>query len=83
MIQCNLWCINCGKKGIPIMREHSRQRGPGHRKALYCVTCKTIVNHVETRNQEEAKQFREDFEAGKFAEEAARSIAYAKEHHNQ
>ena len=74
------WCINCGKKGIPIMRERSKRRGPGHRKALYCITCKMIINHVETRNEEEARRFREDFAAGKYAEEAVKSVEYAKEH---
>jgi predicted RNA-binding Zn-ribbon protein involved in translation (DUF1610 family) len=76
----DFWCINCGKKGIPIIRERGRRRKPGHRKALYCTTCRTVINHVETRNEEEARQFREDFAAGKFAEEAERSRAFAKEH---
>ena len=74
------WCINCGKKGIPIMRDRSGIRGAGHRKALYCVTCRTVVNHVETRNAEEAQRFREDYDAGRYAEEAEASIAYAREH---
>ena len=80
-IQTEFWCISCGRKGIPIMRESSRIREQGHRKALYCITCRTTVNHVETRNEEEARQFREDFEAGKYAAEAERSLAYAKAHH--
>lgn len=74
------WCINCGKKGIPVMRKCSRKREEGHRKALYCITCKAVINHVETRNEDEARQFREDYEAGLYAEEAERSIAFAKEH---
>lgn len=74
------WCINCGERGIPIMRERGNRRGPGHRKALYCVKCRMVINHVETRNEDEARRFREAFEAGRFAEEAARSVAFAKEH---
>ena len=74
------WCINCGKKGIPIMRERSCRRGRGHRKGLYCVNCRMVINHVETRNEEEARRFREDFDAGKYAEEAGKSVEYAKEH---
>ena len=72
------WCISCGKKGIPIMRNRGGIRAAGHRKALYCVTCRTVVNHIETRNAEEARRFREDFEAGKYTEEAERSIAFIK-----
>ena len=76
-LSSEFWCINCGKKGIPIMRKRSRRREQGHRKAMYCIYCKTIINHVETRNEEEKKRFQEDFAAGKYSEEAQRSIAYA------
>ena len=79
-VQSEFWCISCGRKGIPIMRESSRIREQGHRKALYCITCRTTVNHVETRNEEEARQFREDFEAGKYADEAKKSLEYARKH---
>ena len=74
------WCINCGNKGIPILRGRGRMREQGHRKALYCITCKTVINHVETRNEDEAQLFREEFAEGQYAEEALRSIAYAEEH---
>jgi len=74
------WCVNCGQRGIPIMRERSCRREKGHRKALYCIRCKMVLNHVETRNEDEARRFREDFAAGKFTEEAKQTIAYAKEH---
>jgi len=74
------WCINCGKQGIPIMRDRGNRRKSGHRKALYCINCKMVLNHIETRNEEEAQWFRDEFDAGKFAEEAERSIAFAKEH---
>lgn len=77
-ISSDFWCINCGQQGIPIMREHGRARAAGHRKALYCVRCRTVVNHIETRNVEEAQRFREDFAAGKYREEAAESVAYGK-----
>lgn len=73
------WCINCGNKGIPIMRARCSRREQGHLKALYCLTCKMTINHVETRNEEEARTFREDFAAGKYAEAAERSVAFAKE----
>lgn len=70
------WCISCGRKGIPIMRKRGRRRETGHRKALYCVNCRRIINHIETRNEDEAQRFREDFEAGLYEAEAAESIAY-------
>ena len=70
------YCINCGQKGIPVWRERTREAG--HRKALYCVHCKMVINHVETRTAEEARQFRQDFEQGLYQQEAAESIEYRK-----
>ena len=74
------WCINCGARGIPIIRERGKRRGPGHRKALYCIRCKAVINHIETRNEYEAQEFQVDYAAGKYAEEAEQSVAYAKKH---
>jgi hypothetical protein len=79
-ISSELWCISCGKRGIPIIREKGKQREAGHRKAMYCIYCKSTVNHIETRNEEEARKFREDFAAGMYREEAEKSILFAKEH---
>ena len=78
----DFWCISCGKKGIPIVRSRSKRKGMGHRKALYCVNCRMVINHIETRNLEEAKQFREDYQAGKYKKEAEESIRYEKGKHN-
>ena len=75
-----LWCINCGNRGIPVIRARSMRKEKGHRKALYCTTCRMVINHIETRSVEEAEKFREDFVAGRYTEEAEESIQYAKEH---
>ena len=72
----SFYCLNCGKKGIPIMRERGHLHSKHHRKALYCPFCHTTVNHIEVRNLEEAAQFKEDFEKGLFKEEAKESISY-------
>ena len=77
-LSSEFWCISCGRKGIPIMRERCHRREAGHRKALYCINCRMTINHIETRNEEEAKKFREDYEAGLFTEEAKESIAFEK-----
>lgn len=75
----SLYCISCGKQGIPIWREKAHIREQGHRKALYCLNCKTVINHIEVRTPEEREQFLKDFADGKYAEEAEASKAYAKE----
>ena len=76
----DFWCINCGNKGIPIIRPRSSRREPGHMKALYCCHCRMVINHVETRDEEEKLQFQQDFSEGKYKEKAEESIRYAKEH---
>ena len=70
------YCINCGKKGIPIMRKQGHQHKSFHRKKLYCPFCKLEVNHVECKTYADEMEFKEQFEAGVFKEEAAQSIAY-------
>ena len=49
-------------------------------KALYCCHCRMVINHVETRDEEEKLQFQQDFSEGKYKEKAEESIRYAKEH---
>ena len=73
----DFYCINCGKKGIPVWRKRGHLREPGHRKALYCTTCGRVVNHIEIRTMEEAEKFRKEYAEGKYAEEARESIQYA------
>ncbi len=76
----DFYCINCGKKGIPISRKSGHQHGAFHRKAMYCPYCKHTINHIECRNQEEKEQFINDFLAGKYKEEAELGLLWEKEH---
>ena len=74
----SFYCLNCGKKGIPIWRNKGHLYSKDHRKALYCPFCQVYVNHLEVRNTEEAFKFHEKFEKGDFKEEAQESIQYLK-----
>lgn len=78
-ILTDLFCLNCGNKGIPIYRKKSSIREAGHRKALYCINCKETVNHYECRNINEIYDFKQRFQSGEFAEEAKNSIMYIKQ----
>ena len=69
-------CINCGKAGIPLPRKQGHQHGRFHRKRLYCPYCKTDVNHVEIKNQEDLWDFLNDWEDGVYEQEAQESMAY-------
>lgn len=70
----DFYCINCGRKGIPVARKVGKLHGGFHRKKLWCCTCKTEVNHVEIRNQEEAEIFMEAFNNGEYKLEAEESL---------
>lgn len=74
----SFYCINCGKKGIPVWRDKSHFHTKNHRKVLYCPFCHETVNHIEVRTLEEADKFKEDFEKGAFIDEAAQSISYVR-----
>lgn len=45
----NFYCTKCGNIGIPIMRMKTQSRPLSHRKKLYCVHCKKVTNHIETK----------------------------------
>ena len=74
----DFYCINCGRKGLPCQRKMGRMHGGFHRKKLWCYTCKTEVNHVEVRNQEEKEIFMEAFNNGEYKEEANESICHVR-----
>lgn len=76
--QHSFYCINCGKKGIPVWRDKSHLHAKNHRKVLYCPFCQETVNHVEVTTFEQAERFKEDFEKGVFKDEAAQSISYVR-----
>lgn len=71
------YCINCGKPGIPVWRKKSKRREPYHRKILYCPNCRVAINHIEIRTEEEKTEFINNFEEGRYKEEAEAAIAYA------
>ena len=71
-----VYCINCGKKGMPLSLNTCKQKEKFHRKKLYCLNCKTEVNHIECRNQEEIETFKMNFALGLYKEEAAESLGF-------
>ena len=70
------YCMKCGNRGIDLMRKHGHQHKKFHRKKLYCIHCKTEVNHIECRNELEVEEFKERFANGDFVEECESSLAY-------
>jgi formate dehydrogenase maturation protein FdhE len=72
----SFYCINCGNKGIPLMRKQGFKHQGMHRKQLYCVHCKCEVNHVECKTFDEVEEFRENFINGVYKDEAKESIYF-------
>ena len=69
-IEHEFYCINCGNKGLPIQRKVENQKEKFHRKRLYCIHCQQVYNMVECRNEDEVKEFKEDFAKGAYLDEA-------------
>ena len=79
----DFYCLNCGHKSIPIMRNRGHAHANKHRKKLYCPFCKTEVNHIEVKTLEEKDWFLEEFKKGSFKEEAEISINECKGDNNE
>lgn len=74
----DFYCMNCGKKAIPLARAASMRHSKHHRKQMYCIWCKETVNMIECRNDEEVFEFKENFEKGLYKDEAKDSIDYCR-----
>lgn len=72
----DFYCIACGQKGMPLARKNGKQRERFHRKKLYCLNCKTEVNHIECKTQEEVETFKENFRNGVYKDEAEESLSF-------
>lgn len=72
----DFYCINCGNKGIGLMRKQGFKHASMHRKKLYCVICKREVNHVECKTFDEVETFRTNFENGVYKDEAEESLSF-------
>ena len=70
------FCVKCGKEGIPLARKQGHKHERFHRKKLYCPYCRMEINHVECQTDEDAYNFRVDFEEGVFADEIEESLAH-------
>ena len=71
----NFYCIQCGNRGIPLMRKQGFKHEKLHRKKLYCIYCQTEINHIECKTPEEVKEFKTNFENGVYIDEAKESIS--------
>lgn len=72
----SFYCLNCGNKVYELPRNRGFLHEKGHRKRLYCPTCKIECNCLECNNDEEIFQFKEDYANGIYKDEAEESIKH-------
>jgi hypothetical protein len=63
-----MYCTECGNKGIDIPRRAGQQREAGHLKRIYCLCCCKATNHAEVRpfGSYRYEDFKEEFDLGRF-----------------
>lgn len=74
----SFYCVQCGNKGVPLMRKQGHKHKKFHRKKLYCVHCKEEVNHIECKTQEEVEEFKFNFKNEVYADEAKESVHFVR-----
>lgn len=79
-LESEFYCVECGNKGIPIIRKKGKEREAGHLKRIYCLKCGREWNHVECKPF--THYTKEDFELEKqyhnFDENGNRIFEYGK-----
>lgn len=76
-VMSDMYCTECGNRGLSIPRDKGSFREPGHLKALFCCTCQKTTNHAEVRGIWSSygyNEFREEFKLGRFVNGNKRSI---------
>lgn len=74
----DFYCLNCGNKGIGLMRKYGSKRETFHRKKLYCIYCKEDINHIECQTLEQVEEFKQNFTKGVYVNEAKESVDYVR-----
>lgn len=75
----DFYCMNCGRKALPLMRNRGHRHASLHKKALYCPYCRVVVNHIEIATEDQKNWFLEGFANGNFQREALESMQYCNE----
>lgn len=80
MFSCSeLYCTQCGRKGISVIRKGSGSRPAGHLKKMYCIYDRKETNHAEVRGfytDYNKEDFLLEFENGNFDKDGNRIIPY-------
>lgn len=66
----SFYCPVCGEKTFDLPRQRSHFHSKGHRKDLYCPTCRTTRQCVECASDAEVFEFKEAFLNGNYKEDS-------------
>lgn len=74
----DFYCVICGTKGIPILRQKGKERCAGHLKKLFCIKCGKETNHAECKEftKYSYKDFSFEYNYGNFTKEGNRKLSY-------
>ena len=73
------WCVQCGHRGLPVVRVQGKEREAGHLKKLYCLNEKKETNHVERVEftHYDRHNFFEEYYGNNFTEDGLRKQEYS------
>ena len=74
----DFYCIGCGNKGIALQRKTGFKHSSHHRKKLYCIYCKSEVNHIECQTYEDVENFKNNYKNGVYDIERQESFHYVR-----
>lgn len=80
--QHSFYCPKCGQKMMDLQRGTNKTKEKHHRKRLWCPWCKEETNSVECRNDNEVYEFKREFEAGFYIEDALEATIYIQNNPN-
>lgn len=66
----SFYCPVCGEKAFDLPRQRSHFHSKGHRKDLYCPTCRITQQCVECASDAEVFEFKEAFLNGDYEEDS-------------
>lgn len=62
----SFWCPVCGNKAFDLPRQRSHFHEKGHRKTLYCPTCRKERQCIECQSDADVYEFKEAYYNGEF-----------------
>ena len=79
----SFWCPVCGNKAFDLPRQRSHFHEKGHRKTLYCPTCRKERQCIECQSDADVYEFKEAYYNGEFENDKRFTQVIATTHCNE